>query len=85
MGSGCSRSVSPETAAGGRVSERTERTYGAWAQAEEHDEQDYLVSQKTAVTVQQKLEALHPEKHEARQARRRASLESGNSGGVRAP
>lgn len=57
--------------------ERTERTYGAWAQAEENDEQDFLEAQKTAVTVQNKLQALHPEKHEAQELRKRQASMKG--------
>jgi hypothetical protein len=51
--------------------ERTERTYGAWTQAEENDEHDFLEAQKTAVSVQNKLQAQFPDKFEAQEARKR--------------
>ncbi|KAJ1633424.1 Metallo-dependent phosphatase-like protein [Pavlovales sp. CCMP2436] len=54
-----------------KTTERSERTYGAWSQAEENDEHDFLEAQKTAVTVQNKLQAQYPEQHEAHLARAR--------------
>ncbi|KAG8458103.1 hypothetical protein KFE25_012763 [Diacronema lutheri] len=63
----------PADRLGDETPERTERTYGAWSQAEENDEQDFLEAHKTAVTVQNKLQALHPEKFEAHEARKRSA------------
>lgn len=48
-------------------------TYAAWSQAEENDEHDFLEQQKTALTVQSKLQAAHPEKFQAQEERRRKS------------